>query len=63
MSNLRTGPLNSITDVYGLRVGNAIDSYVKTGVTGINRRRTIFRVLRRNGWGARNAGYRFTGAR
>lgn len=33
MSNLRTGPLNSITDVYGLRVGNAIDSYVKTGVT------------------------------
>lgn len=35
MSNLRTGPLNSITDVYGLRVGNAIDSYVKTGVTAL----------------------------
>ena len=33
MSTLRTGPLNSICDISGLRVGNAIDSNVKTGVT------------------------------
>jgi len=33
MSTLRTGPLNSICDISGLRVGNAIDSKVKTGVT------------------------------
>ena len=33
MSILRTGPLNSICDISGLRVGNAIDSPVKTGVT------------------------------
>ena len=30
---LRTGPRNLITDVTGLRVGNAQDLYVKTGVT------------------------------
>ena len=33
MSTLRTGSLNSICDISGLRVGNAIDSIVKTGVT------------------------------
>ena len=33
MSKLRTGPLNSICDISGLRVGNAVDSQIKTGVT------------------------------
>ena len=33
MSTLQTGPLNTICDISGLRVGNAIDSNVKTGVT------------------------------
>ena len=32
MSKLRTGPLNSICDISGLRVGNAVDSQIKTGV-------------------------------
>ena len=35
MSTLRTGPLNSICDISGLRVGNAIGSNVKTGVTDL----------------------------
>jgi len=33
MTKLRTGPFNLITDIAGLRVGNATDSPAKTGVT------------------------------
>ncbi|WP_113912373.1 P1 family peptidase [Roseovarius dicentrarchi] len=33
MTNARTGPLNLITDVPGLRVGNASDATLKSGVT------------------------------
>ncbi len=55
---MQPGPKNLITDVKGLRVGNAQDDTLKSGCTVVTRKNAVHCICECDGWRTGDAGNR-----